>query len=236
MIIPLIDRILYEDNHLIAVNKECGELVQGDKTGDLCLLDEVKKYLKEKYNKSGNVFLGLPHRLDRPTSGVVLFCKTSKALERMNTLFREGKVDKTYLAVCDGALQPPEGRLEHWIIKNEKTNTSKAFKEQKNNSKLAILEYKTLGASARYFLLQIHLLTGRHHQIRAQLAACNIHIKGDLKYGFPRSNPDGGICLHAYSLSFIHPVSGKSVEIKAEPLQAIFQTLFSDALKQEESK
>ncbi len=209
------DRVLYEDNHLIAVNKLCGEIVQGDKTGDRTLAQDVCAYLKEKYSKPGNVYLGIPHRLDRPTSGIVIYCKTEKALSRMNNLFREGGVDKYYWAVCDRDPGHEEGFLEHWIVRNAQKNTSRAYSKQVPDSQNAKLEYKVLERSDRYTLIQIHLLTGRHHQIRAQLAACNCHIKGDLKYGFPRSNPDGGICLHARHVEFVHPVSGEKVTITA---------------------
>jgi 23S rRNA pseudouridine1911/1915/1917 synthase len=209
------DRVLYEDNHLIAVNKLCGEIVQGDKTGDRTLAQDVCAYLKEKYSKPGNVYLGIPHRLDRPTSGIVIYCKTEKALSRMNNLFREGGVDKYYWAVCDRDPGNSEGLLEHWIVRNPQKNLSRAYSRQMPDSQNARLEYKVIDRSDRYVLLQIHLLTGRHHQIRAQLAACNCHIKGDLKYGFPRSNPDGGICLHARHVEFVHPVSGEKIEITA---------------------
>ena len=213
--VSLTERILYEDNHLIVINKNCGEIVQGDKTGDVTLAEDVKAYLKEKYNKSGNVFLGIPHRLDRPTSGIVIYCKTSKSLERMNALFRDGLVEKHYWAVCDNPLSPSEGTLEHHIVRNTEKNKSFASKTAKPGSQKAVLRYRTLCKSERYFLLEIDLITGRHHQIRAQLASCNVHIKGDLKYGFPRSNPDGGICLHSRYVSFVHPVSGKNIEITA---------------------
>jgi len=209
------DRVLYEDNHLIAVNKLCGEIVQGDKTGDRTLAQDVASYLKEKYSKPGNVYLGIPHRLDRPTSGIVIYCKTEKSLSRMNALFRDGGVDKFYWAVCDRDPGHGEGILEHWIVRNPRNNTSRAYARQMPDSQNAKLEYRVIDRSERYVLLQILLMTGRHHQIRAQLAACNCHIKGDLKYGFPRSNPDGGICLHARHVEFVHPVSGEKVSITA---------------------
>ena len=223
-------RILYEDNHLIVVNKLCGEIVQADKSGDICLLDDIKLYLKKKYNKQGNVFLGLPHRLDRPTSGAVLFCKTSKSLERVNKMFKEGGIRKVYYAIVDGPLPQKEGRLEHYLVRNTKLNKSFAYKELNSkdpkadsffkdgrfkDAQKAILEYRVLSRSERYTLLEIHLLTGRHHQIRAQLSAMGVHIKGDLKYGAPRSNPDGGISLHSGEISFTHPVSGEKIEIVA---------------------
>lgn len=210
------ERILYEDNHLIIVNKLCGEIVQADKTGDRTLAQDVKQYLKEKYSKPGNVYLGIPHRLDRPTSGIVVFCRTEKALSRMNSMFRDGGVDKIYWTVCDKDPGDTEGRLEHWIKRNEQKNISRAYDREVSGSQKAVLEYKVIGKSDRYTLLEIHLLTGRHHQIRAQLAACGVHIKGDLKYGFPRSNPDGGICLHSRHVKFIHPVKKEeTVDITA---------------------
>ncbi len=208
-------RILYEDNHLIVVNKLPGEIVQKDKTGDVCLADEVKIYLKKKYNKPGNVYLGIPHRLDRPTSGVVIFCRTEKALVRMNSLFREGGVDKTYWAVTDKGLGSKEGELVHYICRNEAKNKSFAYTDMRPGAKEARLLFREIGSSERYKLLEIKLLTGRHHQIRAQLAACAVHIKGDLKYGFPRSNEDGGICLHSREAVFVHPVSGEKIQIIA---------------------
>lgn len=208
--------ILYEDNHIIAVNKTCHELVQGDKTGDSSLIDEVKAYIKEKYSKPGAVFLGLPHRLDRPTSGVVLFARTSKALARLNEMFRSHeKVKKTYWAIV---CQPPKaarGRLENYLLRREKQNKSFVVAPDVKDAKLAVLDYMTLAHSERYTLLEVNLLTGRHHQIRCQLAAMGCPIKGDLKYGAPRSNPDGGISLHARSIAFSHPVTHEQIEIVA---------------------
>lgn len=209
------NRILYEDNHIIVINKLPGEIVQGDKTGDITLAEDVQSYLKEKYNKPGNVFIGIPHRLDRPTSGIVIYAKTSKALERLNEMFRTGAIEKHYWAVCDKPLTDTEGRLEHYLVRDSSKNKSFAYSVQKKDSQKAVLEYKQIGLSERYVLLEINLITGRHHQIRAQLAACGVHIKGDLKYGFPRSNPDGGICLHSRYASFIHPVTKQKVEITA---------------------
>lgn len=209
------NRILYEDNHIIVINKLPGEIVQGDKTGDITLAEDVQSYLKEKYNKPGNVFIGIPHRLDRPTSGIVIYAKTSKALERLNEMFRTGAIEKHYWAVCDKPLADTEGRLEHYLVRDSSKNKSFAYSVQKKDSQKAVLEYKQIGLSERYVLLEINLITGRHHQIRAQLAACGVHIKGDLKYGFPRSNPDGGICLHSRYASFIHPVTKQKVEITA---------------------
>lgn len=208
--------ILYEDNHIIAVSKTCNEIVQGDKTGDTPLLDIVKAYIKEKYNKPGEVFLGLPHRLDRPTSGVVLFARTSKALVRLNAMFQtHDQIRKTYWAIVANTPNPPEGRLEHYLIRREKENKSYVTKPGAKDAKLAKLTYKTIAHSERYALLEIGLETGRHHQIRCQLAAIGCPVKGDLKYGAPRSNPDGGISLHAREISFIHPVSKEPITITA---------------------
>ena len=212
--------VLYEDNHLIVVNKWPGEIVQGDKTGDEPLSETIKRYLKDKYAKPGNVYLGVVHRLDRPVSGCVLFAKTSKALPRLNKLFStHEQVQKTYLAIVCARPHQDSGTLAHWITRNEKANTSKAYPKEIPGSKKAILTYRLLGASERYFLLEVHLHTGRHHQIRCQLAAIGCPIKGDLKYGAPRSNPDGSICLHAYNLILEHPVSHQKLSITA-PLPA----------------
>ena len=211
------DRVLYEDNHLIAVNKLPGELVQGDETGDRTLADDVKTYLKEKYSKPGNVFLGIPHRLDRPTSGIVVYCRTDKALSRMTALFRTSDVKKTYWAIVDRAPERREGELVHYITRNAAQNKSIASSKERPGSKIARLSYRLIASSENYHLLEIDLHTGRHHQIRAQLAAIGIHIKGDLKYGAARSNPDGGICLHARRVSFMHPVKKETVEIIAPP-------------------
>ena len=209
-------KVLYEDNHIIAVSKTCNEIVQGDKTGDTPLLDVVKAYLKEKYNKPGEVFLGLPHRLDRPTSGVVLFAKTSKALARLNAMFQtHDQIRKTYWAIVQGAPKQPEARLENWLTRNETLNKSFIAKPGAKEAKLAILSYKTLVRGDNYTLLEIQLETGRHHQIRCQLAAIGCPVKGDLKYGAKRSNPDGGISLHARQIEFIHPVSKIPLCIKA---------------------
>ncbi len=208
--------VLYEDNHIIAVSKTCNEIVQGDKTGDTPLIDIVKAYLKEKYNKPGEVFLGLPHRLDRPTSGVVLFAKTSKALTRLNVMFQtHDQIRKTYWAITGNCPEPAEGRLEHYLIRREEQNKSYISKPGVKNAKLATLTYKTIAHSERYYLVEVHLETGRHHQIRCQLAAIGCPIKGDLKYGAPRSNPDGGICLHARRIEFVHPVSKQPISITA---------------------
>ncbi len=210
-------QILYEDNHLIIVNKAVGEIVQGDKTGDEPLLDRVKAYIKKKYNKPGEVFLGLVHRLDRPTSGIVIFARTSKALSRMNQLFKDKNIKKIYWAVVDNPPPQETGTLEHYLIKNQKQNKSYASDKLKAGAKKASLSYSLIGRTNRYYLLEIELHTGRHHQIRAQLAKIGLHIKGDLKYGFPRSNPDGGIHLHARSVEFVHPVKKEPVELVANP-------------------
>ena len=207
--------VVYEDNHIIVVNKTASEIVQGDKTGDTPLSETVKQYLKEKYNKPGNVFLGVTHRLDRPVSGLVVFAKTSKALSRLNDMFRNGEVKKTYWAIVRNQPQAPEGELTHWLVRNEKQNKSYAYDKEVKDSKKAILCYKEIGHSQNYHLLEVDLKTGRHHQIRCQLAKMGCPIKGDLKYGSPRSNPDGSICLHARRISFIHPVSKESIDIEA---------------------
>lgn len=208
-------QVIYEDNHLIAVNKTCHEIVQGDKTGDIPLSEIVKSWLKEKYNKPGNVFVGVIHRLDRPVTGLVVFAKTSKALTRMNELFRLNNVQKTYWAIVKNRPPKESGELIHWLIKNEKQNKSIAYDQEKPHTKKAILEYQLIAASANYYLLSINLKTGRHHQIRCQLAKIGCPIKGDLKYGADRSNPDGGISLHAREISFIHPISRQPVHINA---------------------
>jgi 23S rRNA pseudouridine1911/1915/1917 synthase len=209
--------ILYEDNHLIAINKTNHDLVQKDITGDDALVDKVKEYIKHKYAKPGNVFLGVTHRLDRPVSGIVLFARTSKALSRMNELFREGTIKKKYWAIVKE--QPPKtsDTLVHYLVKNSKQNKSYCYDKEINNAKRAELDYTILGSSDNYHLLEIDLKTGRHHQIRAQLAAIGSPIRGDLKYGFPRSNTDGGISLHSRSVSFVHPVSKEEILLIADP-------------------
>jgi len=209
-------QIIYEDNHIIAVNKSSSDIVQGDKTGDTPLSEKLKVYVKEKYNKPGEVFLGVTHRLDRPVSGIVLFARTSKALTRLNAMFRDKEIKKTYLAIVKNRPENPEAKLEHYMVRNEKQNKSYAYDTEKPNSKKAILRYKLVGTSDNYSLLEIELETGRHHQIRAQLAKIGSPIKGDLKYGFPRSNPNGGISLHARSVEFIHPVSKELIKITAD--------------------
>ena len=207
--------VLYEDNHIIIVSKRAGEIVQGDKTGDVPLSDIVAAYLKEKYSKPGNVFVGVPHRLDRPVSGIVVLAKTSKALSRLNEMFRVGSVDKRYLAFVKNRPKNPEGRLENWLVRNEKQNRSYAYDKEVPGSKQAILNYRLVASSVNYHLLEIELLTGRHHQIRCQLAKMGCPIKGDLKYGAERSNPDGSISLHAYHVMFEHPVSHEMIDVKA---------------------
>ena len=204
--------VVYEDNHIIVVNKTASEIVQADKTGDTPLSETVKQYLKEKYQKPGNVFLGVTHRLDRPVSGLVIFAKTSKALTRLNEMFRTSEVKKTYWAVVKNA---PEGELVHFLVRNEKQNKSYAYDKEVPNSKKAILHYRLIGHSENYYLLEVDLKTGRHHQIRCQLAKMGCPIKGDLKYGSPRSNPDGSICLHARRVRFVHPVSKELIELEA---------------------
>lgn len=218
--------VIYEDNHIIAVNKTCNEIVQGDKTGDEPLSETLKLWLKEKYNKPGNVFVGVTHRLDRPTSGIVLFAKTSKALTRLNEMFRKGEVKKTYWAIVKTKAIVPEAELIHYLVRNEKQNKSYAYDVIKPESKQAILHYKLIGQSDRYSLLEVDLKTGRHHQIRCQLAKIGCPIKGDLKYGFDRSNPDGGISLHARRVIFTHPVSKEVIDIVAPvPQDNLWQSM-----------
>ena len=221
--------IVYEDNHIIIVNKTASEIVQGDKTGDVPLSETLKRYIKEAYAKPGNVFLGVTHRLDRPVSGLVVFAKTSKALSRLNDMFRNGEVKKTYWAIVKQCPPAEEGELVHYLVRNEKQNKSYAYDREVKNSKKAVLHYRLIGHSENYYLLEVDLKTGRHHQIRCQLAKIGCPIKGDLKYGFPRSNSDGSICLHARTVSFIHPVSKKPIEVTAplpeSNLWKAFQTI-----------
>ena len=205
--------IVYEDNHLIIVYKHSGEIVQGDKTGDVPLSEDVKCYLKEKYQKPGNVFLGVVHRLDRPVAGLVVFAKTSKALTRLNKMFRDGEVHKTYWAITKNLPPQSEGTLTHWLVRNEKQNKSYAYDHEVPYSKKAILKYRLIGQSDHYCLLEVNLMTGRHHQIRCQLAHMGCPIKGDLKYGAQRSNPDGSICLLAHHVEFVHPVSKQLISL-----------------------
>ena len=208
--------VLYEDNHIIAVNKTCNEIVQGDKTGDTPLSEIVKAYIKDKYNKPGEVFLGVTHRLDRPTTGVVIFARTSKALTRLNAMFQSHEqIRKTYWAIVQSPPPMPQGRLENYIWRNEKLNKSFVVKADAKEAKRAVLTYKTIAYTNHYTVLEINLETGRHHQIRCQLAAIGCPIKGDLKYGAKRSNPDGGISLHARKVEFIHPVSKQEITITA---------------------
>ncbi|MDR0962018.1 MAG: RNA pseudouridine synthase [Mediterranea sp.] len=208
--------VVYEDNHLIVVNKTASEIVQGDKTGDTPLSETVKQYLKEKYQKPGNVFIGVTHRLDRPVSGLVIFAKTGKALARLNEMFKNGEVKKTYWAVVKNRPPQPEGELTHYLVRNEKQNKSYAYDREVPGSKKAILHYRVLRALDNYYLLEVDLKTGRHHQIRCQLSKMGCPIKGDLKYGAARSNPDGSICLHARFIRFIHPVSKEEISLEAD--------------------
>lgn len=206
-------QVVYEDNHIIIVSKRSGEIVQGDKTGDRTLADEVKEYIKKKYSKPGNVFLGITHRLDRPVSGLVVFAKTSKALSRLNDMFRNGDIHKTYWAITKNMPPKEEGTLTDWLTRNERQNKSYAHDHEVKGSKQAMLHYKIIGRSDNYTLLEIKLMTGRHHQIRCQLAHIGCPIKGDLKYGAKRSNPDGSISLLARSIEFTHPVSKELVHV-----------------------
>lgn len=220
--------ILYEDNHIIAINKSAGEIVQGDKTGDVPLVEKVREYIREKYQKPGNVFIGSPHRLDRPTSGVVLFAKTSKALTRLNDMFRDHKaIKKTYWAIVarnDRVIE--QGRLENYLFRNEQKNKTYIVNPNTDGAKLAILTYRVAAKSERYELIEIELETGRHHQIRCQLSAIGLPIKGDLKYGAKRSNKDGSISLHARQIEFIHPVSKQLLKIIAPvPKDILWETL-----------
>ncbi|MCL2682677.1 MAG: RluA family pseudouridine synthase [Bacteroidales bacterium] len=218
--------ILYEDNHLIAINKRPGEIVQGDKTGDVCIVDEVKAFLKKRDNKPGNVFVGLPHRLDRPTSGVLLLTKTDKALARINKLIHDREFHKTYWVIVRNKPPKDSDRLVHWLQKNEKQNKSFASNVEKSGWLKAELEYTVIASSDNYYLLEIKLFTGRHHQIRVQLAEIGCPIRGDLKYGFERSNRDGSISLHARALEFIHPIKNEPLKIVAPaPKENLWQVL-----------
>ncbi len=222
----LSDRILFEDNHLIIVNKLPSEIVQGDKTGDQPLSELVKQYLKEKYNKPGNVFLGVVHRIDRPVSGVTIFARTGKALSRMNELIKQREIRKTYWAIVKN--EPPEisGNLFHHLRRDQKKNKSFAYEKPVDNSKEARLSYSLVATSHDYFLLEVNLITGRHHQIRAQLSKIGCPIKGDLKYGFPRSNKDASISLHARSIEFMHPVKKELLTIVADPPDDVLWNYF----------
>jgi len=208
-------QVVYEDNHVIIVAKQSGEIVQGDKTGDTPLSDIVKQYIKEKYQKPGEVFLGVVHRLDRPVGGLVVFARTSKALSRLNRMFAEGEVHKTYWAIVKNTPHEPEGTLIHWLVRNEQQNKSYAYDHEVPRSKRAVLKYRVIGHSDNYSLLEVNLMTGRHHQIRCQLAKMGCPIRGDLKYGAPRSNPDGSISLLSRRVEFIHPVSKLPIVVEA---------------------
>ena len=219
-------QVIYEDNHIIVVAKHSGEIVQGDKSGDRPLTEDVKAYLKEKYAKPGLVFLGVVHRLDRPVSGLVIFARTSKALSRLNEMFRNGSIHKTYWALVQTPPPAEEGELIHWLTRNERQNKSYAYRNEVPGSKKAVLRYRVIGQTDRYTLLEIQLLTGRHHQIRCQLAATGCPIRGDLKYGAPRSNPDGSISLLARSIEFVHPVSKEIIRLEAPlPEDSLWQAL-----------
>jgi 23S rRNA pseudouridine1911/1915/1917 synthase len=207
--------VLHEDNHLIIVNKRAGDIVQGDKTGDKPLSDVVKDYIKKKYDKPGNVYLGVVHRLDRPTTGIVMFAKTSKALPRLNKLFADKKANKTYWALVKNAPPKQKDTLVHWLKKNPKNNKSTAYIKETHDSKKAILHYEIIKKLDNYYLLEVSLETGRHHQIRSQLSSIGSPIKGDLKYGFDRSNSDGSISLHSRCLEFVHPVSKENISVSA---------------------
>ncbi len=212
-------QVIYEDNHLIIVNKAVGEIVQGDKTGDKPLSEYVKDYIREKYSKPGNVFCGVVHRLDRPVSGIVVFARTSKALERMNRMFRDGEVHKTYWALVQGKPLQKEALLEDWLVSDGRMNKTFVTDQGAKDAKLSRLKYKTIAEGDRYTLLEVTLLTGRKHQIRAQLANIGCPIKGDLKYGSKRSNPDGGISLQSHSIEFIHPVSKQEIRLELPPTE-----------------
>ncbi len=223
--------IIYEDNHVLAINKPCGMLVQGDITGDMCALDVMKEHIKTRDSKPGNVFLGLPHRLDRPASGVLVLAKTSKALGRLSESFREGHTEKIYWAAVSAPPPAEEGECVNWLVKNSKTNASRICSPGTKGGREARLKYRLIGESKSYWLLEVHLLTGRHHQIRVQLAAMGCCIKGDLKYGARRSNPGGGIHLHARSLSIPHPVRKSRLELTADPASdAVWNSLMKNFL------
>ena len=223
--------VVYEDNHIIIVNKASGEIVQGDKTGDTPLSETVKQYIKEKYQKPGNVFLGVVHRLDRPVSGLVVFAKTSKALSRLNDMFRTGDVHKTYWAIVKRGDIAPEATLTDWLTRNERQNKSYAHQREVPGAKKAVLSYKVRSVSDNYMLLEVHLMTGRHHQIRCQLANMGCPIKGDLKYGSPRSNPDGSISLMSRRVEFVHPVSKETIVAEAPvPNDKLWQALAENTL------
>ena len=226
--------VLYEDNHIIAINKKTSDIVQADKTGDTPLSEDVKAYIKQKYNKPGDVYLGIPHRVDRPVSGVVIFARTSKALTRLNKMFQEHEkeITKIYWAIVGNLPAEDHAVLTHYLVRDSEKNKSSVYNQPRSGSKEAVLEYKLLGSSQRYYLLEVKLYTGRHHQIRCQLAKIGCPIKGDLKYGFPRSNEDGGISLHARSISFKHPVTQEEITITAKPpLRDSLWKVFYEGLK-----
>ena len=208
-------QVVYEDNHIIIVFKQSGEIVQGDKTGDRPLSETVKEYIKAKYHKPGNVFLGVVHRLDRPVAGLVVFARTSKALARLNEMFRKGNIHKTYWAITKNMPKEPQATLTNWIVRNERQNKSYAYDREVPDSKKALLSYRVIGHTDHYHLLEVHLMTGRHHQIRCQLAHIGCPIKGDLKYGAQRSNPDGSISLLSHEMTFVHPVSKETIHVVA---------------------
>jgi len=208
-------QVVYEDNHIIIVFKQSGEIVQGDKTGDRPLSETVKEYIKAKYHKPGNVFLGVVHRLDRPVAGLVVFARTSKALARLNEMFRKGDIHKTYWAITKNMPKEPQATLTNWIVRNERQNKSYAYDREVPDSKKALLSYRVIGHTDHYHLLEVHLMTGRHHQIRCQLAHIGCPIKGDLKYGAQRSNPDGSISLLSHEMTFVHPVSKETIQVVA---------------------
>jgi 23S rRNA pseudouridine1911/1915/1917 synthase len=222
--------ILYEDNHLICINKKCGEIVQADLSGDPSLEERVKEYIKAKYNKPGSVFLGVAHRIDRPVSGVVMFARTSKSLTRINEMFKDKTIKKIYWAIVKSKPASESGSLQQFLLRNPKQNKSFIYDKQVPGSKLAILHFNTIASSNSYFLLEVNLETGRHHQIRAQLSALGSPIRGDLKYGFDRSNPDGGINLHARSIELLHPVSKEKIKIIAKPPQEKLWDVFINCL------
>ena len=225
--------VLYEDNHIIIVNKAPGEIVQGDKTGDEPLSAQVAAWLKATHGKPGDAFVGVPHRLDRPVSGIVVLAKTSKALSRLSEMFRDGRVTKTYWALTAGMPPAEEGELRHWLVRNEKQNKSYAYEQEKPAAKLALLRYRVQARLTRYNLVEVQLLTGRHHQIRCQLAKVGCPIKGDLKYGSPRSNPDGSICLHARRVQFEHPVSHLPIDVVAPvPADALWQAAEANSVNE----
>ena len=226
-------KVIYEDNHIIIVYKEAGEIVQGDKTGDEPLSEMVKEYVKEKYHKPGNVFLGVVHRLDRPVAGLVVFARTSKALSRLNDMFRKGEVHKTYWAITREAPRQPEALLEHWLVRNEKQNKSYAYDHEVAGSKLARLSYKVIARCYFFSFLYVRLLTGRHHQVRCQLAHIGCPIRGDLKYGARRSNPDGSISLLAHHIEFVHPVSRQTLSFSSPlPADSLWLAM-GDAVRQQ---